>query len=144
MCQIPKRKVTKHLHGLPKKHGVSLEWIAQELWNQFGIKIGDSTLQRMLNPNDFDCKLQADLVPYLCMVCNNDFSVCTFIKKNPQKIEISIKTIAKLTKEAGEAMAALAESIEDGVITRDERQRCISELMDLKDIVSKLLASLIK
>ena len=135
------RVVTKHLHGLPKKHSLDIEWIGNELWNQFDIEVGTSTLQRYLSPND-DLKLPADLVIPICRICNDDFSVCNYINKY-RKIELNISTVARLTKEAGEAISELASALEDGKITREERNRCITELMDLKELVSQLLGELI-
>ena len=145
MPEIPirHRTVTKALHGYPKKHGLDIEWISNELWNQFNIKVAHSTVQRYLNPDD-DLKLPADLMVPICVICNNDFSVCSLVKRGFEKIEINTSTIALLMKEASEAITELATTIEDGKITHEERQRCIKELLDLKQLVGKLLATLIE
>ncbi len=145
MCKIPTslRHVTKVLHGYPKKHEITLEWITIELWNRFGIKLAESTLERYFLPND-DLKLPADLVGPICEICNNDYSVLDIIKTNSEKIEINCKSIVKLTKEATEAICTLSGSIEDGKLNHNEKQDCIKELLDLKQFVSKLLAQLVE
>ncbi len=144
MSQIPteSRATTRALHAYPKKHGLDIEWIANELWNRFKIKVGHSTLGRYLNPDD-DLKFPADLIMPFCRICNDDFSVVSFIQKYSVKGEINCSSVARLTKEAGEAVVELAGSIEGGKISHDERQRCIKELMDVKELVNQLLATLI-
>lgn len=145
MADIPTdmRTVTKVMHGYPKKHSLDIDWISNELWNKFRIKVAHSTLQRYLEPND-DLKLPADLVAPLCMICNHDFSVCDFIKKDTEKIKIKNKSVGILTKKAGKAITELAEAIEDDYINEDERTACIKKLTDLKGLVSKFLATLIE
>lgn len=145
MSKIPMkyRTVTQALHGYPKKHGYDIEWIANEMWNRFGIKLGHSTLERYLNPND-DLKFPADLIEPFCLICDNDFSVLDFIKKAPEKIDITCRSVAGLMKEAGEAVAELSETVKDGRIEPGERQRCIKELLELKELAAGLLARLIK
>jgi hypothetical protein len=145
MCKIPKEhmKLTKAMHMWPKKHEYSIDYIHIELWNQFEIEMSFSALQRFLNPND-PSKLPADLVGPICTICDNDFSFIDLIKIHPEKIEINCSTVAKLTKEAGEAITELAKAIEDGHISHDEKQSCIKELLDLKQLVSRLLARLVE
>ncbi len=146
MYRIPieYRSVTNVLHGYPKQHGYDIGWIANELWNRFGIKLGKSTLERYLNPND-DLKFPADLITPFCLICDGDFSVVSYIREypDPEKLPVDTLSIGRLTKEAGEAVVALAESIKDGEISHHEKQTCIKELMDTKELASQLLATLI-
>ena len=144
MSHIPKdqRRLTGALHGYPKKHGLTIEWIANELWNRFNIKLAHSTLERYLNPND-DPKLPADLIGPICRICNNDFSALEFITISPEKKDVSIRLVASLIKKIGEASTEMSKSLEDGNIDNDERPRCITELLEAKDVINDLLARLI-
>lgn len=145
MCKIPKekRQLTKALHAYPKKHEITIEWIANELWNRFEIKLAHSTLERYLNPDD-ESKLPADLVGPVCQVCNNDFSALEFITTKPSDNEVRNSTTARLLKEVGEAAAKLSKSLEDGRVDRNERPECIKEMMDVKEVVNDILSRLIK
>lgn len=140
MSQFP-TNITKILHRYPKKHGLDIEWISNELWNRFGIKIAHSTLQRQLNPND-DMKLWAEIVGPLCIICNNDFSVCEHIKKDMKGIEIKNSSIALLIKKVGSTISEITTAMEDGVIDEDERKSCTKEIVECKALFSKFLATL--
>ena len=109
---------------------------------RFGIKLGHSTLERYLNPND-DLKFPADLIEPFCLICDNDFSVLSFIKKVPTDIELSCTTVARFMKESSEAVAELSDTVRDGVVKEDERQRCIKELVDVIDNAKELLSKFI-
>lgn len=146
MCQIPKdrRQLTKALHGYPKKHGLTIEWVANELWNQFDIDIAHSTLERYLNPND-DPKLPADLVGPICRICNNDFSALDHITTKPKVGEVENEHVAIAMKEVGEATAKLSQSLmNDGRIDHIERPECTKEVMEAIDALKDILAMLIK
>ena len=141
MCQI-----TTALHHYPKKHGLSIEWIADT------IGIPKSTLQRYLSQNDevalpFPMRL---LIPFM-KACNNDFSALdllesrlgrTAYKTNATGIDIDCAAVASLAKEAGEAISAIADAIADKKITDDERKKCTKELLDLQKITVSLLLQL--
>lgn len=47
-------------------------------------------------------------------------------------------------KEVGEASATLSEALEDGRIDREEKPRCIKEVMDAKEVLNDILARLIE
>jgi len=145
MCKIPKDKMqlTKALHAYPKKHGLAIEWIANELWNRFEIDVAHSALERYLNPNDTP-KLPADLVSPICQICNNDFSALDFITVEQASKPIKNSTVARLMKEVGETAATLSKALEDGVIDYSERADCIKEAIEAKDVLNDILSRLIK
>lgn len=145
MCKIPKDKMqlTKVLHAYPKKHGLAIEWIANELWNRFEIDIAHSTLERYLNPNDTP-KLPGDLIGPICRICNNDFSALDFITIEPESTPLKNRTVARLMKEVGEVASTLSSALEDGVIDQDERTDCIKEAIEAKDVLNDILSRLIK
>jgi|SRR6056297_1278617 DNA-binding IclR family transcriptional regulator len=141
MCEI-----TTVLHHYPKKHGLSIEWIADT------IGVPKSTLQRYLSLNTetalpFPLRL---LIPFM-RACNNDFSALDVLESRIGRtaytiggvgIEIDCAAVASLAKEAGEAISAMAATIADDKITEDERRTCIKELLDLQKITSSLLLQL--
>ena len=146
------RSVTKIIHGYPKAHGFSIEWISMELWNQFEIRVPESTLKRYLNPND-DLPLPADLIVPICVVCENDYAVLDLIEASvgrsaaPDECPaygIDMTAVARLAKKAGEAIAVLAESTGDGVISPDEREDCKEALQIMVAKSNRLLAKLSK
>lgn len=145
MCKIPndKMQLTKAVHAYPKKHGLTIEWIANELWNRFEIDIAHSTLERQLNPNDTP-KLPGDLIGYICQICNNDFSAIDLITIEPASKKVKNRTVARFMKEVGEASATLSEALEDGRIDREEKPKCIKEVMDAKEVLDDILSRLIK
>ena len=139
MCEI-----LTLLHEMPKKHGLSIEWLADHMG------VNPSTLQRWLNPHDTLPFPLKKLIPFM-KACNNDYSALdvlesrlgrTAVDLHIGNIKVNLQTIASLTKEAGEAITALAESIADGEIDEDERRVCIKELLDLQRIVTALLTKL--
>lgn len=141
MCEI-----NTLLHHYPKKHGLSIEWIADT------IGVPKSTLQRYLSLNEgialpFPLRL---LIPFM-RACNNDFSVLDVIESRigraayvtgAEGIELDSDAIASFAKEAGEALSAMAESVADRVITDDERRRCTKEILDLQRVSSGILLKL--
>ncbi len=145
MCKIPKNKrlLTNALHAYPKKHGLKIEWIANELWNRFDIDLAHSTLERYLNPNDTP-KLPADLVSPICQICNNDFSALDLITVETASKPLKNSTVARLMKEVGETAATLSKALEDGVIDHSERADCIKEAIEAKDVLNDILSRLIK
>jgi len=145
MCKIPKdkRPLTNALHAYPKKHGLKIEWIANELWNQFDIDLAHSTLERYLNPNDTS-KLPGDLIGYICQICNNDFSAVDLIKIRPNGRKVKNSHTARLMKEVGEAVLTISKSLEDGEIDHIERPACIKEALEAKEVLNDILSMLIK
>ena len=145
MCQIPKgqRRLTNAIHAYPKKHGLKIEWIANELWNRFEIDLAHSTLERYLNPNDTP-KLPADLIGPICQICNNDFSILDFITVETVPKPIKVGTVAMLMKEVGEAAATLSKALDDDHISHDERPDCIKEVLEAKKVLNEILSRLIK
>jgi hypothetical protein len=141
MCEI-----TTLLHHYPKKHGISIEWIADT------IGVPKSTLQRYLSLNidialPFPLRL---LIPFM-RACNNDFSVLDVIESRIGRaayvtgktgIEINCSAVATLAKEAGEAISVMADAISDKTITEDEKRICTKELLALQRISSALLIQL--
>jgi|GEM_PF-1219570 hypothetical protein len=140
-------KITSQLHGYPKKHGLSINWIGIELFNRFGIDISESSLQAYFSP-DNKTPLPAYLIVPICRICNNDFSILDIIEADAKRTAISIsceptplnyKSVAKLAKEAGEAIATVAGAIEDKIVTHDESKDCVKELLDLQSVTTGLL-----
>lgn len=139
MCEI-----LNTLHEMPKKHGLSIEWIADQMG------VNTSTLQRQLNPNDsFPFPLRK-LIPFM-RACNNDFSPLDLLESrlgrtayntSAKCIKLDCNALAGLAKEAGDAISTLAESISDQTINPDEKEKCTKELLDLQKVVSMLLVSL--
>lgn len=141
MCEI-----TIVLHHYPKKHGLSIEWIADT------IGVPKSTLQRYLSINTdlslpFPLRL---LIPFM-RACNNDFSALDVLESRIGRaayntggtgVEINCQAVASFAKEAGDAISAMAESIADGIITEDEKRKCTKELLDLQRITGALLLQL--
>ena len=143
MCEI-----TTLLHHYPKKHGLSIEWIADT------IGVPTSTLQRYLSLNvdlalPFPMRL---LIPFM-RACNNDFSALDVLESRLGRtayvtsscgIKIDCAAVAKLAKEAGDAISTMAEAISDDIITDDEQRKCTKELFDLQRIAGALLLKLNK
>lgn len=141
MCEI-----TTALHHYPKKHGLSIEWIADT------IGVPKSTLQRYLSTNDdvslpFPLRL---LIPFM-RACNNDFSALDILESRIGRaayitggtgIKMDCSAVASFAKEAGEAISAMAGAIEDGIITEDEKRICTKELLDLQRITGAFLLKL--
>ena len=57
---------------------------------------------------------------------------------------INCEAISKLATESGKAISTIAESIEDKIITDDERADCTKALLSLQKTVSLLLVQLNK
>jgi len=141
MCQI-----TTLLHHYPKRHEVSIDWIADT------IGVPQSTLQRYLSLNEklalpFPLRL---LIPFM-RACNNDFSVLDVLESRLGRtayttggtgIKVDCSAVASLAKEAGDAISCMAAAIVDDKITEDERRNCVKELLDLQKITSALLLQL--
>ncbi len=139
MCQI-----NTLLHEYPKKHGLSIEWIADTI----GVPCG--TLQRYLNPFDplpFPLKL---MLPFM-RACNNDYSALDLLESRigrtaynvtGQGLEINCTSVGTLAKEAGEAISTLAGAIEDKKIDHEEKKDCTRELLELQGIVNRMLGQL--
>lgn len=142
MCQI-----TTALHHYPKKHGLSIEWIADH------IGVPKSTLQRYLSLNEetalpFPLRL---LIPFM-KACNNDFSALDLLESRIGRTayetcgsgKLGVGTISKIAKKSGEAISCLADSLADGKIDDDEARTCATELLDLQKEVSTALVELNK
>lgn len=139
MCQI-----TTYLHEYPKKHGLSIEWIADTI----GVSV--STLQRYLNPNDtlpFPLKL---VIPFI-RACNNDFSALdllesrlgrTAIEIPKQNENIDLKSISKLATASGTALSTMADTLEDGKIDNEERKALTKVMIELGQRVNTILSKL--
>src|SRR6056297_2775101 len=118
MCEI-----TTVLHHYPKKHGLSIEWIADT------IGVPKSTLQRYLSTNTdlalpFPLRL---LIPFM-RACNNDFIALDVLVSRIGRtayatggvgIKIDCSSVAALAKEAADAISVMAEAIADDTITED-------------------------
>lgn len=141
MCEI-----TTLLHHYPKKHGLSIEWLADT------IGVPRSTLQRYLSLNEelalpFPLRL---MIPFM-RACNNDFSALDVLESRLGRhaystgavgIKIDCKAVATLAMEAGKAISTMAEAIADDKISEDERRDCIKQLLDLQMVASSLLLQL--
>jgi DNA-binding IclR family transcriptional regulator len=141
MCEI-----TTLLHHYPKRHGLSIEWLADT------IGVPKSTLQRYLSLNEelalpFPLRL---LIPFM-RACNNDFSALDALESRIGRhaystgasgIKIDCKAVAALAKEAGEAISTMAIAIADDKISHDERMDCIKQLLDLQMVTASILMQL--
>ncbi len=147
MCEI-----TNLVHGYPKKHEISIEWISSELWNRFKLKIPTSTLQAYLSTNN-KTPFPAFLIAPFCEVCDRDFSVLDLIEAKAGRMAadvscedaaINLQNISKLTKEAGEAISVLGASVASKQSLDEKKQSCLKELLDLQKITTSLLMQLYK
>ena len=139
MCQI-----TTYLHEYPKKHGLSIECIADTI----GVSV--STLQRYLNPNDtlpFPLRL---VIPFI-RACNNDFTALDLLESRlgrtaieiPRQNEaIDLKSISKLATASGAALSTMADALEDGKIDNQERKDLTDVLIKLSQRVNIILGKL--
>jgi len=137
MCQI-----NTLLHEYPKKHGLSIEWIADTI----GVPCG--SLQRYLNPCDplpFPLKL---LLPFM-RACNHDYSVLDLMESRIGRTadqvseeggkKITVKEVAQFASKAGVSISTLAEAIEDQHIDEKENKVCTRALLKLQRNLTQLL-----
>ena len=143
MCQI-----TTALHHYPKKHGLSIEWIADH------IGVPKSTLQRYLSVNEetalpFPLRL---LIPFM-NACNRDYSALDLLESRIGRAacltgihgkEVDIKALATLAKKSGATISVIAAAIEDQVIDEDENRECTGQLLGLQKEIAMLLVELNK
>jgi len=141
MCQI-----TTSLHEYPKKHGLSIEWIADTI----GVSV--STLQRYLNPNDplpFPLKL---FIPFI-RACNKDYTALDLLESRLSRTaieiiperkneKINLKSISKLASASGTALSTMADALEDGIIDDQERKDLTDVLINLSQQVNTILGKL--
>lgn len=140
-------EITTVLHHYPKKHGLSIEWIADT------VGVPKSTLQRYLSLNidtalPFPLRL---LIPFM-RACNNDFSALDVVESRVGRtaymtggvdIEIDSAAVASFAKEAGEAIRSIAETAEDKN-AEDKKRKCTEDLLCLQRITSAILSQLNK
>lgn len=148
MCQI-----TNILHGYPKKHGLSIDWISSELWNQGLVEkpIPFSTLQAYLSPNHKTPFPAYLLVPF-CRVCNNDFSALDMLEVSAgrtafdipkdESIEVNHKSLTRLINTSNTALTKLSACLEDGVVDEEESEELIPALFEHLKRVSIVLSKL--
>lgn len=134
------------LKGYPKKHGKTLEELA-ELMGYENV----STLGRHLNPDDIARPFPLMKLIPLIMACNNDCSVLDRMESMVGRVAITIpgrktaldsNSIAMLAKESGEALSTYASALADGDINRTEREESIRELTDLAQACMGLIQAL--
>ncbi len=139
MCQI-----STLLYEYPKKHDLSVEWIADT------IGVNSSTLHRYLNPHDprqFPLSL---LIPF-CKACNEDYSAINLLEErigriahtapSPEK-KITTKDIVKTIKTLSESITKMSGVIEDGIIDEDEKALLKNDFFWLSNKISILQAKL--
>lgn len=141
-------KITNMVHGYPKKHKVSIKAISIALFNRYNIDVSESSLQAYFSP-DHKTPLPAYLVVPICEICNNDFSILDLMEADAKRTamnvscdsqsEINYKTVAMLAKESGEAISALAKTIDTKHATPDEIRICISEILDMQRAATEVL-----
>jgi len=139
MCQI-----TTALHGYPKKHGLSIEWIADN------IGVTASTLERYLNPNDklpFPIKL---IIPFM-RSCNNDYSALDLLEsrlgrvafKLPQTDQkLATKDVVEMIRQFSDSIRLMADIIEDNKIDKQEDVQLGKHLIKLNQQINEMQARL--
>lgn len=139
MCQIHTL-----LHEYPKKHNLSIEWIADTI----GVPV--DTLYRYLNPNDplpFPLKL---MIPFM-KTCNDDFSALDLLESrigrtayvsSSEKGALGNKEAAKIAEGAGRAVGVIVTALADGFIDEAENETCTKHLLKLQKSVSDALVRL--
>lgn len=153
MCKIPTpRSIEAELHKYPKRHGLSIDWIAIELWNEYGIKVADKTLARYLNPND-ELSFPLEIMIPFCLLCNQDCTAIDHLNESagrvaveiPQRDEdVDLKSLAKLAETSGAAMSSMAESLADGIIDNQERKDLTKSMVALAQRVNIIIGKLNK
>ena len=137
--------ITTLLHHYPKRHGLSISWIADT------IGVPESTLQRYLSLNEkitrpFPLRL---LIPFM-RACNNDFSALDVLESRIGRvaheassigIEIDSFAVTLFAKEAGEAIGAIAETAKDKK-AEDKKRECAERLIGLQRTTSAVLMGL--
>jgi hypothetical protein len=145
MCKATET-ATGILNGYPKKHGRSIESLAEEIGYE-----NWKTLQRHINPSDHARPFPLSKLIPLIRACNNDFTVLDHIENSLGRVaiqikggneEISMETVGKLAKEAGEAIAAIAGTLDGSATTQAKKQACVKELLDLVQVCHGLLFKL--
>lgn len=142
MCQI-----TEILNEYPKRSGKTIEELADLLGYE-----APSTLGRHLNPNDHHRPFPlSKLIPII--KATGDFSALDHIEKRLGRVAIAItgnaiglnlQSVATLAKEAGEAIATVADALSDGKVTSEEKKNCTKELIELSAVVNGLLLKLME
>ena len=141
MCTI-----TEKLSEYPKRHGKSIEVLADELGYE-----SPSTLARHLNPNDHARPFPLKKLIPLIRACNNDFTALDHIENALSRVafstpkqseEITLKSIGQLAEKSGAAMASMAEALEDGHIDEDERKALTRAMIALSQQVNTILSKL--
>ena len=139
MCQIDTL-----LHEYPKKHGLSIEWIADSI----GIPVG--TLSRYLNPNDarpFPLRL---MIPFM-RACNNDYSALDLLESRIGRTayvtgddgkKMDSDLVASLADGAGKVVSKLVTAMADGVIDEEENESCTKALLIIQQQTSTALLRL--
>ena len=141
MCEI-----LTLLHELPKKHGLSIEWIADH------IGVNPYTLQRQLNKNeDFPFSLKT-LIP-LMTACNNDYSLLDLIESRLGRVAVSaygtkepvtMETAAKIAEQQGKALSCLITALADNKLDEDEKRDLRDKYCALAQLIHTALQALNK
>ena len=138
--------VTEILNAYPKKHGITIEELADSIGYE-----NPSTLGRHINPNDFSRPFPLKKLIPLIKACNNDFTVLDHIEKNLGRVafeipkrtgSISLKNIGTLADKSGKALSTMAEALEDGIIDAGERKELQKVLIELAQRVNTILGKL--
>ncbi len=139
MCQL-----TEILNGLPKKHGMTLE----ELADRMGYD-SVSTLARQLNPNDEGRRFPASKLVLICQIFD-DYTPLEHLCKMSNRAAVPLpKESGRLSSEEasrflsklGGMVKTIANSMIDGVIDSKERDQINRDgsglFQDLGRILSK-------
>lgn len=111
--------------------------------------VARSTLERMLNPDDRYTLGVDKLIPFLRAV--GELTLLDHIERRLGRVAISVRPamagmnapgMCTFMRAAGEAMTVIAQSMEDGRVTRAEARECRREVMELMQVLMGLLASL--
>lgn len=140
MCEI-----TTILHGMPKKHGLSIEWIADH------IGVNASTLQRWLNPND-PLPFPAKKMIVFMKACNKDYSALDHIESRVSRVAIDMagssksvtikKTASRIAEQQGKALSILIEALEDNKLDSEEKKALRKEYFSLATLIHTALQAL--
>jgi len=141
MCTI-----TEKLNEYPKKHGKTIETLADELGYE-----SPSTLARHLNPNDHMRPFPLKALIPIIKACNNDCTVLDHIETALGRVAFSVsknnetvdlKSLSNLAEASGAAMSTMAKTLADGKIDEEEKKALRAVFLTLSQRVNVIMGGL--
>ena len=139
--------LSRLLYEAPERTGQTLKHTAQRMGG-----VSDKYLSRQLNPDDPGAKLGVE--DFIFFTAVTDFTPLDYIEETfgrvavpiPQNCNLSqkgwLEHISRVTREAGEAVSALAQAIADEKLTKRERRRCTRETYEAIQALAALWSEL--